>query len=60
MYISFKLPAARGRDKLEALVSLAFTRAEDVSHIKGDYSLSEVLEGDKRVLSGKIDLARTP
>lgn len=60
LYISLKLPAARGRDRWEALISLALSHKEGVPHTKGDYSLTRVKAGDKRALAGKADLALTP
>ncbi len=60
LYIKFNFPAARGRDSLEALVSLAFSQKEGVSLVKGDYSLAQAKAGDKRSLKGKADLALAP
>jgi len=60
LYLSLKLPAARGKDKLEALISLAFTHQEGISRAKGDYSLTEVSQGNTRSLAGKVDMSLSP
>ena len=59
-YLSLKLPAARGRDSLEALVSLAFPAKEGARGIQGELSLNRVLDGDKRALAAKVDLTIAP
>lgn len=56
-YLALKLPAARGKDRVDALVSLAFSGKAGETLTKGDYSFSRVLEGDKELLSGKVNLA---
>ena len=58
-YLSVKLPAQKGRDKLEGLISLAYAPKEGSRPVKGEYSLSQVEGGDKRSLSGKVNLALT-
>lgn len=56
-YLSLKLPAARGRDRLEALVSLALSEQAGEARVKGDYSFTRVWEGERYAISGKADLA---
>ncbi len=59
-YLSVKLPAQKGGDKLEGLISLAYAPKGEGGHpVKGEYSLSQVEGGDKRTLSGKVNLALT-
>lgn len=53
LYLKLLLPAARGRDRLEALITLDLSGAR----ARGDYSLTLIASGDKRVFSGRIDLA---
>ncbi len=58
LYLSLKLPAVKGRDRLESAITLAFADKDGRPRLKGDYSLSQTLGGDKRTISGKVDIAR--
>ncbi|MGI6695613.1 MAG: hypothetical protein ACOX6O_05165 [Christensenellales bacterium] len=60
LHLSLKLPAVRGRDRLEALISLAFAKKEAVTPIKGELSFIQSTGGDKLSLTGQADLSLTP